>query len=193
MDEFSSSMLRKIFKYLIGVPVLIYVSFFVLNLFAFGFNYFRLQGASYNIQQSVMDNNYLTSADIQKFNKYLDTFENSFLSNVEVVINTNPDTSSSPTRANTPVASETSSHNERKQYGSVVDIGIISEFHFKVPLLANEMTQGEDGVNGMSGTKTGVMLSGSEITSKRNSKIGGGRIDIINRVVGLQYYSDLDN
>ena len=46
-----------IFKTLIKVPIIIFVTYFIVNLFAFTVSYFRLLGVSYVVLQTAIENN----------------------------------------------------------------------------------------------------------------------------------------
>lgn len=183
MDEYD---VKFIFKTLAKVPIYIMIAFSVLNLFAFTLSYFRIVGASYTLQQAVMDNNFLTQADLDSYNKYLDKLETSYLTDVHVVINTD---------AGEVDTTRTTFINERHQYGNVVDIGVASTYRFIMPLDIRQQTVGEKGVQGMeglAGTKTSTYLTKEEMKAKRERNVVGGNIDVVNTVVGLQYYSDLE-
>lgn len=183
MDEYSVGF---IFKTLVKVPIYIMVGFTMLNILAFTISYFRIVGASYTLQQTVMDNNFLTQSDLDSYESYLDTLETAYLKDIHLVINTD---------AGDVDTTRTTFINDRQQYGNVVDIGVASTYSFIMPLDVRQMTVGEVGVQGMDGmrgTKSSQLLSKSELKAKRDANVTGGSIDVINTVVGLQYYSDLD-
>lgn len=183
MDDYD---VKFIFKTLVKVPIWIMVAFSIINVFAFTTSYFRIVGASYTLQQTVMDNNFLTQADLNSFNTYLDTLETAYLTDIHVVINTD---------AGGVDTDRTTFINERKQYGNVVDVGVASTYKFIMPLDIRQQTVGEKGVqgiDGMTGAVTSDLLSQSEMKAKREHNVVGGNIDVVNTVVGLQYYSDLD-
>lgn len=65
-----------IFKSLIKVPVIIFVAFFILNIFAFFFIYFRLLGLSYIVMQETVDKNYIASRQLYQFQSTLKQLDN---------------------------------------------------------------------------------------------------------------------
>lgn len=183
MDDYD---VKFIFKTLAKVPIMIMVAFSLFNIFAFTISYFRIVGASYTLQQAVMDNNFLTQADLESYNAYLSSLETSYLTDIHVVINTDAG------EVNT---DRTTFINDRHQYGNVVDVGVASTYRFIMPLDIRQQTVGETGVQGMDGargTKSSQYLSNSEMEAKRERNVVGGNIDVVTTVVGLQYYSDLE-
>lgn len=177
-----TSGVKMIFSTLVKVTAYIIASFLVFNLVAFTISYFRVVGASYSLQQVVMDNNYLTEQDLQSFNTYLSKLDTAYLTNLHVVINTDP--SGTQTDRDTFI-------NEREQYGNVVEVGIAADYNFIMPLMRNQMTQDDGGVNGLNTGRNAVWLSSAELKQKRENNRAHANIDVINPVVGLQYYSDL--
>lgn len=198
-----------IFRKLIKVPVIILVSFGILNIFAFTVSYFRIVGASNTLQQAVMDNNYLTKADEETFKDYLASLETAYLQNIRLVIDTEVDNKkASP---NYEAIEASGNTNTRKQYGNVIDVGVVAEYKFIMPLQHTE-TLKDGKVAGYGGTSTGasggirgdldtyrgdtaatqsVNTDFDDLKGGRADKFGG-TIAIVNRVIGMQYYSDLD-
>lgn len=56
---------------LIKVPVYIMVAFFIFNLFAFTFIYFKMLGISYVVQQAAIENNYIPAAEKKTICDYM--------------------------------------------------------------------------------------------------------------------------
>lgn len=70
-----SDEVKFIFKTLLKVPVIILVSFMVLNIFAFFFIYFKVLGLSYVIMQTAVENNYLPVSELSVLCEYVHEFE----------------------------------------------------------------------------------------------------------------------
>ena len=64
-----------IFKILIKVPIIICISYLILNLFGFAVCYFKIIGASYSLQQIVMENNFLPPKEQKSFCDYISSLE----------------------------------------------------------------------------------------------------------------------
>lgn len=177
-----------IFKTLIKVPFIICVSFFIFNIFAFTVSYFRIVGASNTLQQAIMDNNYLVDSDEETFKKYCNNLSTKCLTDIQLIIDTD---------GNDYVPDTYQEHNDRKQYGNVITCGITARFKPIIPLIYTETledgkvkgygTMESAGVSG--GTKTGVELE--QLRKEKNEK-AEGNITVVTKVVGMQYYSDLE-
>lgn len=63
-----SDSVKFIFMTLIKVPCIIFVSFFIFNIFAFFFIYFKMLGFSYVVMQEVVENNYITPTQVNQIN-----------------------------------------------------------------------------------------------------------------------------
>ncbi len=70
-----SDEVKFIFKTLLKVPIIIVVSFLILNLFAFFFVYFKVLGLSYVVMQTAVENNYLPKTEVNTLCNYAYTFE----------------------------------------------------------------------------------------------------------------------
>lgn len=70
-----SDEVKFIFKTLLKVPIIIIVSFLVLNIFAFLFIYFKVLGLSYVVMQTAVENNWLPPTEINTLCNYAHTFE----------------------------------------------------------------------------------------------------------------------
>ena len=77
-----------IFKTLIRVPIVIYVAFALLNLFAFCFAYFKMLGVSYVVQQSAVENKYLTTSNLKTIGDYVRSVDASsvFIEEANIVV-----------------------------------------------------------------------------------------------------------
>lgn len=70
-----SDEVKFIFKTLLKVPVIIVVSFIILNIFAFFFIYFKVLGLSYVVMQTAVENNYLPPTEVSTLNNYVKQWE----------------------------------------------------------------------------------------------------------------------
>lgn len=197
-----------IFKTLIKVPVIIAVSFLILNIFAFTVSYFRVVGAANTLQRAVMDNNFLTTADKESFEEYLKGLETSYLTDIHYVINTDANKNTAVSADSFKDAPRTGRgaiiENKRRQYGNTIDVGIVAQYKFILPLQHVEMVEGGAvaGFGGMANSASGRMIDASGTrgmvagvdngtNSARASKFAN-TISVVTRVIGMQYYSDLD-
>lgn len=192
------------------------ISFGIFNIFAFTISYFRLVSASNTIQQAIMSNNYLTDADMETFSNYLGNLETTYLRDIKVVLNTNVDNPSNPVYEPDKelVLNNNDSacirENKRRQYGTLVDCGVVANYTFILPLQyagSKDSIIGGD-VNGFGKhaeqiyDQSGGVNAGHEqrylygADYDKNSDETKARfrnkISVVNRVVGMQYYSDLD-
>ena len=67
-----SDSVKFIFKTLIKVPVLIFIAYMFLNIFAFFFIYFKTLGLSYVVMQETVENNFMTQSEFNQMNDYLE-------------------------------------------------------------------------------------------------------------------------
>lgn len=198
-----------IFKILVKIPIIISVSYLIFNIFAFALCYFKVLGASYSLQQIVMENNYLPVNEADAFNKYLrgsssidlDGLETVFMDNIYAVVYTDNPVASTSTGRDRDGNVDTDSavngvigNNKRVQYGDTAYVGIVADFHAMWPWSYNELFVNDAGVTGWAGQydarpQETTFKSASEIENRRQST---AKIDIIHPVIGLQYYSDLE-
>jgi len=118
---------KYIFKTLLRVPIIIYVSFAILNAFAFCFAYFKMLGVSYVLQQAVVENNYLDENNFKSIKTYIESVDNksAFIVDAHMIID------DSNTRA-PETYSEVGSLN-KVQYGKEATIGIAYQFNLVWP------------------------------------------------------------
>lgn len=167
-----------IFKTLLKVPIMIMVSYAVLNVFAFFFIYFKMLGVSYVVMETAVENNYLPASELTTLYNYMgtidqipmvepgsariilgvngsiddDDYDNVFTDSNYILLNA---TGGSPEI--TPVAGEADARTKR-QYGTEVTVGVQCRFQLIWPLSYSETISGttfdyEDtgaGVEGMS-------------------------------------------
>ena len=197
-----------IFRTLIKVPIIIMVSFFIFNIFAFTVSYFKVIGAVNAIQQVAIDNNFLPPEDVKTFEDYLAQEVNTtYLKNAQIIINTdgidfdkqfiNADGQRVDVDMND-FDPRNTSVNERKQYGNTITVGVTAEYRFIWPLMHIETLEdgsvqgygpGAGQANGVDETFTTADQQEAERKRRADSV---GNITVVNKVIGMQYYSDLD-
>lgn len=191
-----------IFKTLIKVPVIIFFSFLVFNIFAFFFIYFKMLGVSYVIMQTAVENNYLPASEANTLYNYVDSFNDIMMvENAGVIIyavDTSGDgtweigeihtmTSASDT---TPIYGDSDART-RKQYGREVTVGVQCNYKLVWPLDYRSTTVGEEGVAGLDDSKTTTFKSDSELEQDRKDAESDCNIRIVYTVPGLKYYPDM--
>lgn len=198
-----------IFRTLIKVPIIIMVSFFIFNIFAFTVSYFKVIGAVNAIQQVAIDNNFLPQEDVDTFKKYLEQeVETTYLQNAQIIINTDGRDfdkqfiNSDGQRVDVDMNDfdpENTSVNERKQYGNTITVGVTAEYRFIWPLMHIEtLDDGRVQVYGpgQGQANTGItetFTTADQQEAERQRRADSvGNITVVNKVMGMQYYSDLD-
>ena len=162
-----SDSVKFIFMTLIKVPVIIFVTFFIFNIFAFFFIYFKVLGLSYVVMQEVVANNYITTSQANQINNYFKEIDRiPMVSNTNMIVGLSGKTdtttgkqipvcynkyTSSTVYADSiwtyaPVASGSSAMT-KTQYGSVKTVGVHCEYTIVWPLSYNN-SRTESGANG---------------------------------------------
>lgn len=197
---FMEDSIKGVISIIIKMMVIIASMYIVFNVVAFISSYFRIMGASYSLQQIVMENNYLPEAELNAFQGYLDSIETTFTPDMHVVVFTDRgpgetdsfwrlDEDSVPGEYTDYESLFNANVNERVQYGTTIYVGVCSDFKAMFPFMFNETIVGEK-VAGYSGTG-GDFKSDAQLQAER--KYSRAHIDVVQPVVGLQYYSDLEN
>lgn len=170
-----SDSVKFIFMTLIKVPCVIFVSFFIFNIFAFFFIYFKMLGFSYVVMQEVVENNYITGSQknqIETQFKEVDAIPLAANTNIIVGLSTQKDGNGKAipacldkytnktvlvTNINQNATLEGSSALTRTQYGTQKTVGVHCDYTIVWPLsYNNSMTatgKGGKGVNGNNGGK----------------------------------------
>ena len=163
-----------IFKTLIKVPVIIFASFFVFNIFAFIFIYFKMLGFSYVAMQEVVENNYISQMQANQLNNYLTNMQNEIpmAQNITLIVGT--DASGRPVLwdkggagsaltniqtgagADYGTAVQGSNAGARIQYGATKTVGVHCEYEFVWPL-SYQATLGGQNVDGYTGNINGTL------------------------------------
>ena len=182
-----------IFKTLLKVPIIIFTSFFILNVFAFFFIYFKALGTSYVVMQVAVENNYLPPSELTTLYNYVNDWNTiPMVNNASIIVyndGTNIYTMTSP--SDTAVAYGDSDARYRKQYGKTVTCGVRCEYTMVWPLDYRETTVNEAGVNGLDGNNFQGFKSEAELAQARQDKLFTFPIEISYTVPGLKYYPDM--
>lgn len=186
-----------IFKTLLRVPIIILVSFAVLNIFAFGLSYFKLLGVAYVTMQAAIENNYLPPQEWNTLENYLLAQETSMLDSVTLACITGDEALTVDPRS---VSGLSQAGNIRRQYGKPLTIVVGAHYRFVWPLMPSEQTSNGVAAKGYSvqgGYDTGLYkgrdLSESELRMAREEYEANpdNNIIITYTVPGLKYYPDL--
>ena len=199
-----SDEVKFIFKTLFKVPVIIFVSFFILNIFAFFFIYFKVLGASYVVMQTAVENNYLPRAELNQLVNYVCDWNSiPMVSNAGIVIDKNEryvDASNIDT-----LSYSENDARRRQQYGGTVTCGARADYVLVWPLSYRETMEGAgyDSVAAQTGDNVGVngwdnssptfngFKSEDDLQQMREEKQTGITISLYYTVPGLKYYPDL--
>ena len=200
-----------IFMTLIKVPVYIMVAFFIFNLFAFTFIYFKMLGISYVVQQTAIENNYIPAAEKKTICDYMkDNLANiSMVENVGLCYGDN--SYLDVTKADS-INPKTGAF-KKKQYGSKITCGVTCNYVWIWPLDYRTTKSNTNNVAGYDNDNTINPYYKSEADKgrtydQRASKAGNmteymrqntkpkdyddNNIKIIYELPGLKYYPDLD-
>ena len=170
---------------MLKVPVIIFVCYFVFNLFCFTYTYFRALGLSYVVMQTAVENNYIPPSEKATLEAYCNTLSNSsdMCSNFRLK------------------AENSSGNNTRQQYGRPFTAGISYTYRVIWPLMPYEQYNNYDPANmeygrtaGFNGTDTtGGDINDSEIEARMSDQWHDISIPITIEytVPGLKYYADL--
>lgn len=176
-----------IFKTLIKVPIIICIWYFVFNIFAFMFIYFKTLGVSYTVMQTAVENNYISEAEVDSIQDYLDTLNATpFVSYACVVTNAKKENGKytytlaytfDPTGKQRSTEQSSAQNNDarlRRQYGKTVTCGVRCKYKIQWPLTYNETFSNYDRnnykqgdiVNGIDGTGGSTIDSGTNNMKK---------------------------
>lgn len=169
-----SDNVKFIFMTLIKVPCIIFVSFFIFNIFAFFFIYFKMLGFSYVVMQEVVENNYITNTQVNQINAQfgeIDAIPLASNTNIIIGLSTQLDVNGNNIPAcydkntgNTVLATNIyqnatlvgSSATARTQYGTQKTVGVHCDYTIVWPLSYNNSmtTTGRSGtgVDGNTGS-----------------------------------------
>lgn len=182
-----SDSVKFIFMTLIKVPVIIFVAFFIFNIFAFFFIYFKVLGLSYVVMQEVVANNYITTSQANQINNYFKEIDKiPMVSNTNMIVGLSGKTDAATGKrvpvcynkgtgmtvyadnmgAYAPVTGGTSAMT-KTQYGSVKTIGVHCEYTIVWPLsYNNSRTASGSGGAGVAGYEGNGMYDNQDIEHK---------------------------
>lgn len=173
-----------IFKTLVKVPIIIFVSFFVFNIFSFTLTYFKLQSFASVVMQTAVKNNYLPPSEYATLQASLaDIADTGVIGDAYIVIDSeNP---------GVPPATV------KRQYGDPVTVGVSAQFRFIWPLMPREQLNNTSGrFNGYGAGATSSFsgyASGGTLEQRRENiaKNESNLINIVYTVPGMTYYPDM--
>lgn len=141
-----------IFMTLIKVPIWIMVAFFVFNLFAFTFIYFKMLGISYVVQQTAIENNYLPKTETLSICDYMaDSIGNiSMVENVGLCYSDGTYIDAVEYSKNNGSGRPSSGAFKRKQYGSQITCGVTCNYIWIWPLDYRTTKSSYKNVSGLS-------------------------------------------
>jgi hypothetical protein len=188
-----SDSVKFIFKTLLKVPIIIFVSFFILNIFAFFFIYFKVLGTSYVVMQVAVENNYLPASELMTLYDYVDEWNDiPMVNNASIIVyDDGTDIYTMQHHADTDAVYGDLDARTRKQYGKTVTCGVRCEYTMVWPLDYRETTVNEAGVNGLNGNNFQGFKSEAELEQAREDKLFTFPIEISYTVPGLKYYPDM--
>lgn len=180
-----------IFKTLIKVPCLIFIAYFIMNVFFFFFVYFKVLGVSYVVMQTAVENNYLPTQELNTLLDYVDTLNDIPMVDNSAKIVVRADgfgiNSSDPNAGGIPEGDA----RLRRQYGGTVTCGVSCGFHLIWPLSYHETTVDNKGVKGLNDSTFSGFADKNTLRDRRNDKKSNDIIKITYTVPGLKYYPDL--
>lgn len=161
-----SDSVKFIFMTLIKVPCIIFGAFFIFNIFAFFFIYFKMLGFSYVVMQEVVENNYITASQVNQINAQfseIDAIPLADNTNIIVGLSTQVDASGRviPACYNKNTGGVVLANNmgsaaslvgrsalQKTQYGTSKTVGVHCDYTVVWPLSYNNSmsTTGRDGV-----------------------------------------------
>lgn len=195
-----------IFRTLIKVPCIIMASFFVFNIFAFAFTYFKLLGFSYVVMQTAVENNYIPDAERATLTNYLNRLADTAVIDDAGLILVGNSANESNVNAR-----------KKRQYGSSVTVGVYAHYKPIWPLSPRDQLQNtnETFIGLDNGSSFSGYADGTTLEQRRENVSNYGLQDIqatgnqdamdagpaangtVNYIVikytvpGLKYYPDL--
>lgn len=177
-----SDSVKFIFKTLIKVPCYIMVAYFILNIFAFAYTYFKMLGLSYVVMQTAVENNYIPETEYQQLTNYINQQDTAFCDAPRILVNA----SGEPDYESGCVAAYGDTYS-RRQYGSEVKVGVAYNFRMIWPLIPIEADEASTGH-----TDDGIDNWNNRVATIDNDK-GWNTVVIKYTVPGLKYYPDLSS
>lgn len=170
-----------IFKTLLRVPIIILVTYFIFNIFAFSFTYFRLLGLSYVVMQTAVENNFIPTEEADTLLNYIDSLETRLLTDLDIGCATGEEDIGDQ-HLSIRSGSPTSGLNKKVQYGTPITVRVYGNYTWIFPLVNT-------------GTDEEVEVGGAEIDRGNVMGLTYNETDhnilIEYKVPGLKYYPDL--
>lgn len=207
-----------IFKTLTKVPIIIFTCFFIFNIFAFFFIYFRMLGISYVVMQTAVENNFIPQTEFDTIEDYLSNVAN--ITNVDsagIVVGMSGDSilyvpannrgniflvdaNGTETHHNTFTFGDVATATAKHQYGVNVTCGVYCNYTIIWPLdyrytgdrdaITDRTNPGNDGNYTYNNVPgyDGVAETGNASYLSAFARLP---IKIVYTVPGLKYYPDL--
>lgn len=166
-----SKSVKSLFRILIKVPIIILITYFIFNIFAFSFTYFRLLGVSYVVMQTAVENNFIPPSESSTLINYLDSLETGIVSNITLGCDT--DNSNDTSGGVSIDVNQPNSDNRKVQYGTPITVTVSAKYNWIFPL-ARTNDDGKADANGV-----------------EYSEDNDNNIKISHTVPGLKYYPDI--
>ena len=180
-----ASSVKSIFKTLLKVPWIIFITYLIFNIFAFGLTYFKLLGFSYVVMQTAVENNYIPPEELDSLNRYLENItDTGVIGDASLVLKDENDSNIRPAT-------------EKRQYGMPVTVGVQAQYRFIWPLTPKEQlkSKGDSFIGYGSNTGNFSGYAGDAVLEARREEIADNKdnnINITYTVIGLKYYPDLN-
>lgn len=196
----SSGMIMTVLRQFLKIIWFTFLFYLITNVIGFFLAYMRVSSASYALQQKAMENNFIPEEEMEAFQMHLNNLKSAYVQDLHIVVYTDKgpgETGAFWRKDEDEVPVDYTDYsvffkdnvNERVQYGHTIYVGVACDFRALFPFLYNETIK--------SGKVAGNNGSGSDFLSdeelKRSRKYTVGHIDIVEPVIGLRYYSDLEN
>lgn len=167
---------KGIFKILIKVPIIIFVCFFIFNIFSFSLSYFKLLGVSYAAMNTAMINNYIPANEKAQLEDYMTTqLQTQVFEDVRFTTSSDDPTINAFTRG---------------QYGETVTVAVQGNYKWQWPLTPRQQTANDQEFNGLTGSAFAGFKTEAELEQARKDNSGAFTMRILYRVPGLAYYAD---
>lgn len=189
-----SDSVKFIFKTLIKVPVIIVISYLILNIFAFTVSYFKLLSFSYVVMITAAENNYIPLDEQTMLENYSRELTTAVMPEVRVMYNrgTEEEKTILKDKYDASIKSAYADDGGRRQYGKSVRVGVAGRIVLFWPLITKEQFEDTDrGVAGLNGTDN-AFASEDTLNQRREAKKTDLWISIMYTVPGLEYYPDLN-
>lgn len=190
----------KTFTTIIRIPIILFILYFVFNVFAFVLTYFRFLGTYNTVTQVVVNNGYIPATEFAILEDYMAGYDTDFVDNIEIVTRDNSGNIKqliSPNGTTRFMGTDDYLNNrttilQRSQYGQRVSVGIKFRYTFVLPLMTHETYNNQDvTVAGYKNAPQGTLASEQTLEQRRQQHRVGITIVLENPIPSLKYYPDL--